>query len=101
MATLSSDIETLKGDIATARENLVNAEAILKDDQLYLKDLTQQCELRAKDWDQRSQMRADELEALTGALEVLEGKVKSLDEVNKRALLIQNLPAKKPLPTNG
>merc|ERR1719359_1364594 len=37
-------IATLKTEIAEAREALVNAEALLKDDQLYLKDLTKQCE---------------------------------------------------------
>merc|ERR1719359_1007187 len=57
-------IATLKTEIAEAREALVNAEALLKDDQLYLKDLTKQCEDRANDWDQRTQMRAEELEAL-------------------------------------
>jgi peptidoglycan hydrolase CwlO-like protein len=38
---------------------------------VYLKDLTTKCELKAKEWDQRSQMRADELAALTQALSVL------------------------------
>mmetsp|Transcript_53192 Transcript_53192/g.152435 ORF Transcript_53192/g.152435 Transcript_53192/m.152435 type:complete len:716 (-) Transcript_53192:65-2212(-) len=90
MDQLEADIETLKGDIAEARENLVNAEATLKDDQLYMKDLTERCEVRSKDWDQRSQLRAGELEALTGALDILTSKVSGLDtDVNKRALLLQ------------
>jgi len=88
MDLLEGDIETLRVDIATARGDLVSAEALLKDDQLYLKDLTQMCEDRAKDWDQRSQTRADEIAALTEALDVLQSRVSGLDtEVNKRALL--------------
>lgn len=95
MTTLSQDIDALQAAIASDRESLVNAESLLQDDQLYLKDLTQQCEARAKDWDQRSQMRADEITALTAALAILRdggngaASVKDLDAVNKRALLVQ------------
>merc|ERR1719163_1200801 len=84
-------IQSLIEQIADARESLVEAESLLKDDQAYLKDLTAQCEDRAKDYDQRSAMRAGELEALTKALEILTGTVQGLDEdVNKRALLQAN-----------
>mmetsp|Transcript_26435 Transcript_26435/g.75672 ORF Transcript_26435/g.75672 Transcript_26435/m.75672 type:complete len:727 (-) Transcript_26435:62-2242(-) len=97
MDELKTDVETLTGDIAKNREELVDAEAVLKDDQLYLKDLTEQCEARAKDWDQRSSLRNDELTALAGALEILKGKVSVLDtEVNKRALLQRAAPAAEP-----
>jgi len=88
MDALDSDILQLKQEIATARTNLVNADLVLKDDQLYVKDLTAQCESRAKDWDQRSQMRADELDALAGALTILHENVTRLDaSVNRRVLL--------------
>mmetsp|Transcript_86539 Transcript_86539/g.181241 ORF Transcript_86539/g.181241 Transcript_86539/m.181241 type:complete len:710 (+) Transcript_86539:95-2224(+) len=88
ISTLESNIEILKGSIAKAREDLVEAEAVLKDDQLYLKDLTERCEVRAKDWDQRSQLRSDELKALAGALAILKNNVTDADtEVNVRALL--------------
>merc|ERR1719333_1859530 len=94
MTTLEDDIEGLKTTIAEDRESLVEEEASLKDDQLYLKDLTERCEARAKDWDQRTQMRHGELEAIAEALTILkEGKdggasVADMDsEVNKRALL--------------
>merc|ERR1719473_1512286 len=84
-------IQSLIEQIADARESLVEAEGLLKDDQAYLKDLTAQCEDRARDYDQRSAMRAGELEALSKALEILTGSVKDLDEdVNKRALLQAN-----------
>lgn len=83
-------IEELSGGIAKTREDLVNTESLLKDDQLYLKDLTARCESSAKDWDQRTQMRNDELTALAGALEILKVNVTAADTANKRALLIQN-----------
>jgi hypothetical protein len=64
-------------EIATANEDLTGANALLNDDRVYLKDLTTKCEQKAKEWDQRSAMRADELAALTQALTVLSGTVAS------------------------
>jgi len=88
ITTLKGDVETLGSDIAKARENLVDAEALMKDDQLYLKDLTSRCEQRAAAWDQRSSMRADEIDALSQALKILKDRVQDADEfANKRALL--------------
>ena len=37
----------------------------------YLKDLTAQCELKAKEWDQRSVMRGNELKALEKAIDIV------------------------------
>eukprot|EP00401_Gymnodinium_catenatum_P038064 CAMPEP_0117560028 /NCGR_PEP_ID=MMETSP0784-20121206/53664_1 /TAXON_ID=39447 /ORGANISM="" /LENGTH=723 /DNA_ID=CAMNT_0005357423 /DNA_START=113 /DNA_END=2284 /DNA_ORIENTATION=+ len=89
IATCKTTIDSLKADIARAKEELVGAEAALKDDQNYLRDLTERCEARAKDWDQRSQLRADELKALTEALTILQQGVAPEDvAVNKRALLL-------------
>jgi DNA repair exonuclease SbcCD ATPase subunit len=86
--TLKGDVNTLATDIAKARENLVDAESLMKDDQEYLKDLTERCEQRAGAFDQRSSMRADEISALTQALEVLNDKVKVADEAaNERAFI--------------
>jgi len=101
MDQLKIDIDGLEESISDDRGDLVNTESNLKDDQLYLKDLTQRCETSAKDWDQRSSMRAGELEALSGALTVLtEGKdgksVTEMDSVNKRALLQKKASAKAP-----
>merc|ERR1719327_687878 len=62
-------------DIATSQADLTETTAMLNDDRVYLKDLTEKCETKAKLWDQRSQMRADELSALTQALSVLESAV--------------------------
>merc|ERR1719331_2059559 len=62
-------------EIATSQADLTETTAMLNDDRVYLKDLTEKCETKAKLWDQRSQMRADELAALTQALGVLESAV--------------------------
>jgi hypothetical protein len=62
-------------DIATSQADLTETTAMLNDDRVYLKDMTEKCETKAKLWDQRSQMRADELSALTQALSVLESMV--------------------------
>jgi len=86
--TLEGDVETLATEIAGHREGLVDAEGLLKDDELYLKDLTERCEQRANAYDQRSSMRASELEALNTATGILKDKVKGNDEsANERALL--------------
>ena len=85
---LEGDVETLGTEIAQAREDLVDAESLLKDDQQYLKDLTERCEQRAHAYDQRSTMRGSELTALNKALEILQDKVLNKDEAaNERALL--------------
>jgi hypothetical protein len=97
MEALDKNIKKLAKEIAQHREDLVTADSTLKDDELYLKDLTARCEVRAHDFDQRSAMRGAEHEALTSALEVLTKDVKDrADEVNVRALLLQNpgAPAK-------
>jgi len=84
------DIGMGEAKMGLFRGDLVKAEASLKDDQLYLKDITATCEARAKTWDQRTQQRADELTALTKALEILQKGVKSADQdVNERAFLQQ------------
>merc|ERR1719213_567169 len=66
---------------------MVKEEALLKDDELYLKDLTSKCELKAREWDQRSQMRSEEVTALTAALKIIKGRVKDNSAVNKRAFI--------------
>merc|ERR1719262_759118 len=53
-----------------------------------MKDLTAKCELKAKEFDQRSKCRADELAALSKALAVMTERVKvKSDQANKRALV--------------
>jgi len=99
MNKLEKNIDKLAKEIANHRENLVEAESTMKDDELYLKDLTAQCEARANDYDQRSRMRGDEVTALTQALDILKGDVKGrADEVNQRALFVQKIRAAKLAP---
>merc|ERR1719388_301938 len=62
-----------KKAIADAKKALLEAESALKDDQLYMKDLTERCELKAREWDQRSVARDGELTALNKALEIIKG----------------------------
>merc|ERR550514_2418196 len=90
MSSKTSQRETAEGDLSsrTAEEALSDARAMLADDETYLKDLTAKCELKAREWDQRSKMRGDELNALNGALGVMTDRVKTKsDQVNKRALV--------------
>lgn len=90
MEKLGNKIERLAKEIAGHREDLIEDQGALKDDELYLKDLTARCEDRANDYDQRSAMRADELKALTEALDVLTKRVKSADDdANERAAFLQ------------
>jgi hypothetical protein len=83
------DISALEGVIAATRVDLVHHQETLKEDQAFLQETTDRCESRARDWDQRSAMRKDELAAMEQALEVLRGTVKSMDSVNQRAMLMQ------------
>ena len=64
-----------KATLATTKGQLTETKANLHDDNKYLKDLTAQCEVKAKEWDQRSTMRAGELKALTAAIEIVGGTV--------------------------
>merc|ERR1719352_925621 len=90
MENLDKSIERLIKSIAGTRVNLVDEEAALKDTELFLKDLTARCEARANDFDQRSNMRNDEITALAAALKILKSKVKEADEeANVRAAFLQ------------
>jgi hypothetical protein len=79
-------------DIAQAQGDLTERNAVLNDDRMYLKDLAAKCEIKAKEWDQRSSMRAQELAAITQALTVLEGTVADkLNATADRALMQQEV----------
>jgi len=96
IATLKdTTIPALEGEIATARGNLVSLVDILKDDQAYMKDMTQLCETRANDWDQRSALRAEELSKLQEALQILRNDVQTRDTtVNQRAMFLDRTATK-------
>jgi len=67
--------EETQSEIAKNSEDLTVVAATLLDDQEYLMELSKMCSDKAKTWDARSKMRADELSALTAAIGILEGKV--------------------------
>jgi chromosome segregation ATPase len=99
IATKTTQLEECEEDIADDTKSLTEETALLNDDKTYLKDLTEQCERKAREWDQRSAQRRDELAALNKALEIIEGTVVDA-ETNSGAggrptLLTQGVPAKK------
>jgi len=55
-------------EIASTNQQLTVVAATLLDDQQYLTELSSMCTLKAKTWDQRTQVRQDELSALTAAI---------------------------------
>merc|ERR1719253_969875 len=57
MEGLTKNIAKLEGEIAKHQEDLTISTETMKDDEVYLKDLTARCEARATDFDQRSSMR--------------------------------------------
>jgi len=61
--------------IATESKDLSGVSAQLLDDMTYLKELAQICADKAKTWDQRSKVRADEISALTAATGIVKGTV--------------------------
>merc|ERR1719217_585239 len=82
-ATLATEEEAFadtQSSIATTTEELTEEKAQLNDNNLYLKDITGTCEMKAKEWDQRSTSRAGEIEAISKALEILTGTVQGLAE---------------------
>jgi DNA repair exonuclease SbcCD ATPase subunit len=75
--------------IAASSKELTETSATLTDDQNYLKDLTEKCNSKSKEWDQRSQMRQDELTALTTALTIVKEGV-ATKTTEKTVRLVQN-----------
>jgi chromosome segregation ATPase len=75
ISTESGDLAEAKSDLASDDADLTEETALLKDDNTYLRDLTEQCERKAREWDQRSALRGNELAALSKALEIIEGTV--------------------------
>merc|ERR1719313_2824487 len=88
LATKKEEKDTADGKVAKAQEDMDLEAAALADDQLYLKDLTMKCELKAREFDQQSKMRAEEVVALESAMKIIKEKVKdNADDANKRALV--------------
>jgi hypothetical protein len=70
-------LEDTKATNARTKGQITETKANLHDDNKYLKDLTAQCEFKAKEWDQRSTARAAELAALSEAITIVGGSVAS------------------------
>merc|ERR1719450_230220 len=81
--------------IAASSKELTETSATLTDDQNYLKDLTEKCNAKSKEWDQRSQMRQDELTALTTALTIVKEGV-ATKTTEKTVRLVQSAAKVKP-----
>jgi len=62
-------------EIASTNQQLTVVSATLLDDQQYLTELSSMCTLKAKTWDQRTQVRQDELSALTAAIGIIKSAV--------------------------
>merc|ERR1719463_801991 len=75
--------------LAASSKELTETSATLTDDQNYLKDLTEKCNAKSKEWDQRSQMRQDELTALTTALTIVKEGV-ATKTTEKTVRLVQS-----------
>jgi len=84
---LKASSDSVDAAVASLRESLINAQKMVKDDQLYLKDLTKQCEDRAAEWDQRTELRGGELQALAQALELLNGDVSEPANISGQPVL--------------
>jgi hypothetical protein len=100
MEQLKKDIETLTTKIAESRENLIEVTGSMKDTELYLSDLKAQCEARAKDYDQRSAERGEELNVLKNALEILTNDVAPEAAKEERAAFLQNGTAARDAPAD-
>jgi len=61
--------------IAQDQQALTATNAQMTDDQAYIKDLTDKCDLKSRQWAQRSQMRSEELTALSTAITIVKGRV--------------------------
>merc|ERR1719252_259131 len=61
--------------IAQDQQDLSATNAQMTDDQAYIKDLTEKCNHKSREWDQRSEMRSQELTALSTALTIVKERV--------------------------
>merc|ERR1719236_300461 len=77
-------------NIAKSSGDLTATKAVLTDDQQYIKDLTAKCELKSDEWDQRSQMRQDELTAISTAITIISGKVK--EKTTEKTVRLMQIP---------
>lgn len=77
ISTAEQTAASLKGEESSAKGDLLETKKILKDDQAALTELDENCDARAADFTQRTKSRADEVAAISKALEVLEAQTDS------------------------
>merc|ERR1719327_2493674 len=75
LETAKKNRDDVIAQIEAASEELSTVSAQLLADQEYMMELAKMCHEQAVTWDQRTQMRADELSALTSAINIVGGEV--------------------------
>mmetsp|Transcript_11204 Transcript_11204/g.25538 ORF Transcript_11204/g.25538 Transcript_11204/m.25538 type:complete len:712 (+) Transcript_11204:79-2214(+) len=84
-------IQTLTSDLSAIASQLL-------DDQKYLAEVSGECSKKAEMWKQRSQVRVDELSALTAALEIINSeKVSGVSSLVQAAPTLIQIRVHKPL----
>merc|ERR1719387_216448 len=73
------DAQKTKGEnneeLGQNSKDMTITQGTLTDDQGFLKTLTENCNTKSKQWDQRSKARAEELTALTNAITIVKSRV--------------------------
>jgi chromosome segregation ATPase len=91
LSDAKADKESTTETITQKSGDLSTVSATLLDDQEYLKDLHAKCEDKSKTWDSRTEVRTQELTALTQAIQII------TDLASKKDGLLQvNAPVKFP-----
>merc|ERR1719506_941184 len=84
-------------DIAENSQELTTVSAQLLDDQQYLSELSAGCSAKAKTWDQRSQVRVQELTAITEATDIVKATV--VEKTGSATIRFVQMPNDSPLRT--
>lgn len=71
--TCKDEISSQETEIGKQETAMAEAQTTLNDDQTFLKKATEQCETKARIWDQRSALRAEEVQMLAQAVGILKG----------------------------
>merc|ERR1719446_1684199 len=89
---------------AEAARNLADTTAVRKEDATYLRELNAQCSQKSSDFEQRQQLRQEELEAIRKAISIIQGGVSDNAEKHlsfvQTALLLRAATVNTPLQHN-
>merc|ERR1719420_2186305 len=93
----------LQEEISEHQSDLTDTQNAHAADQNFLNDLTSKCEQKAKDFDQRSSTRSDELTAISKAIELLKNDVSKMYPSAGLGLVVKNKLVKPaaPAPKEG